>query len=846
MDQLSSPYAKEWKAIAGSAVGTGLLLVTLMFVNHYAPFGSNSFAQADANIQYLDFFSYLKHILQGGASWTFSFSRGIGGNVWAVLTYYLFSPWNLLIIFFSQENLHDFYDTLVVIKLSLSAMAMSFYLSRRFDHHLPHCMVVALGMCFGMMQYNLEQARNVMWLDGVYLLPIILYGVYQIRRGKSIFYLVMPSALAMFFNWYTGLIDLLFAGFWAIWEAALMKISAQGSWKDIAPFALKVVAGIILSVGAAAIVFVPTYIELLNGRVSSLDWGLFHLQWQGSMSSVLKGMTWGTFSTNGHVSLFAGSLVFIGVIGLFAKKVTDVKHIFLLLLLAIFSIAVFYWNPLFLLFSLLKDASSYWYRYSYVVIFSLIWMAGYFFSDSRFHISKLFIFMPFSWILLQTLHAYNTWHNVIASSILFALLCCILGIKTFRLKYCAPFLIVMLAGIDLGGNANYIMRHQDVYRFAGVYHDYVQEEKEQISSIQDADRSFYRTTQTKTFSSYDRDIREHITANYNEGLAYLYPTVASYTSSPVNAHLKFLNNLGYRQNGVNMNIVNTSLLGADSLLGVRYVLSDVPITGLVKDEHKISANEKDVYQNPFALPIAFRVSDDISMHHSNNNDPFLFTNKLYQDIFKNDKSIYLPIAHHQEISDGMRNASFSIISDTSGAVYGNFPFYDKDRNAMIKIGDTYMQRYACWLSPSVIFIPIEGGQQNVQWKSQKDALDSIQEAQFYQVNEAGLKSVSDMAWRKAADIYKVSDTDLHITVDAENEEMLFTSIPVHKGWKVMRNGKEIDTESFEDCLMVIPLEPGHNDIILTFELPGWKLGVLCTIISLFSCFAIEWQRKYRV
>lgn len=341
MDQLSSPYAKEWKAIAGSAVGTGLLLVTLMFVNHYAPFGSNSFAQVDANIQYLDFFSYLKHILQGDASWTFSFSRGIGGNVWAVLTYYLFSPWNLLIIFFSQENLHDFYDTLVVIKLSLSAMAMSFYLSRRFDHHLPPCMVVALGMCFGMMQYNLEQARNVMWLDGVYLLPIILYGVYQIRRGKSIFYLVMPSALAMFFNWYTGLIDLLFAGFWAIWEAALMKISAQGSWKDIAPFTLKVVAGIILSVGAAAIVFVPTYIELLNGRVSSLDWGLFHLQWQGSMSSVLKGMTWGTFSTNGHVSLFAGSLVFIGVIGLFAKKVTDVKHILLLLLLAIFSIAVF-------------------------------------------------------------------------------------------------------------------------------------------------------------------------------------------------------------------------------------------------------------------------------------------------------------------------------------------------------------------------------------------------------------------------------------------------------------------------------------------------------------------------
>lgn len=39
----------------------------LMAFHQYAPFGNNSFAQVDAHIQYMDFFSYLKHLLDGEA-----------------------------------------------------------------------------------------------------------------------------------------------------------------------------------------------------------------------------------------------------------------------------------------------------------------------------------------------------------------------------------------------------------------------------------------------------------------------------------------------------------------------------------------------------------------------------------------------------------------------------------------------------------------------------------------------------------------------------------------------------------------------------------------------------------
>ena len=71
---------------------TAALLTALMVYLGFAPFGHSSFAIYDAEIQYLDFFAYLKHVLEGEASVTFSFDKGLGGNMWLVMTYYLLSP----------------------------------------------------------------------------------------------------------------------------------------------------------------------------------------------------------------------------------------------------------------------------------------------------------------------------------------------------------------------------------------------------------------------------------------------------------------------------------------------------------------------------------------------------------------------------------------------------------------------------------------------------------------------------------------------------------------------------------------------------------------------------------
>ena len=157
--------------LTAALVTSGILLAVFSRLA-IAPFGDRTLAIDDAYIQYLDFFSYLERLLTGDASYAFSFQKGIGGNVWAVISYYLLSPLNLFLPIFNHD-LQFFYNFLVLAKLSIAAATMAFYLEYRFNS-LNKPMILAFAVSFGLMQYNLEQARNIMWLDSVYMFPLLL------------------------------------------------------------------------------------------------------------------------------------------------------------------------------------------------------------------------------------------------------------------------------------------------------------------------------------------------------------------------------------------------------------------------------------------------------------------------------------------------------------------------------------------------------------------------------------------------------------------------------------------------------------------------------------------------
>jgi len=198
-----------------SGLITFLILVILFKIDSLAPFGNKSLAWMDANIQYLDFYSYFHDVLHGNNDIFYTFGKTLGGRNIAVFSYYLSSPFCLLLFFIDPIHFHTFFDLIVAIKLALASFFMAAFLHKRFNSNITSSkqafIIAMLSLCYGINQYTIAQASNIMWLDGVYLLPLTMLSIYELVYFKCIWKLSIIIFISIVFNWYTAGINCIFS-----------------------------------------------------------------------------------------------------------------------------------------------------------------------------------------------------------------------------------------------------------------------------------------------------------------------------------------------------------------------------------------------------------------------------------------------------------------------------------------------------------------------------------------------------------------------------------------------------------------------------------------------------------
>ena len=370
---------------------TFCLLWLLFYIKKYVPFGVHSLASKDADFQYLDFLAYLKDVFDGKNNIDYSFSKSIGGACIGVFSYYLSSPFNLLLLLFDKSQLVLFVHVIITLKLACAAATFAFYLNRRFEEWndgsvKKQALIIFLAVSYAVSQYGIAQACNIMWLDGFYMLPLIMLGVYRVVNGGRPVMLSVSVALAVLFNWYMGGINCVFACFWFLFEFAYSRLYSGDTKaektviKDFAGklgrFIYSMLAGALIS----GVLFLPTIGAMRYSVRGSLDFGsLLDMSFIGDVSSVIDGYSLGAQSQKGSVSLYCGCLALIGFIGIFIGKKHNVKQKILAFVTLVVMLLMFYWNPLCMAFSLFKEVGSYWYRYSHVGIFCILFFAAEFF-----------------------------------------------------------------------------------------------------------------------------------------------------------------------------------------------------------------------------------------------------------------------------------------------------------------------------------------------------------------------------------------------------------------------------------------------------------------------------------
>ena len=819
-----------------------LLITIVAIINGFTPFGNNSSATMDANIQYVDFFAFFKDILQGKNS-IFTLSATLGNNSIGIISYYLTSPFNVLILFFSKANIQTFFNLIVCLKLATCGFTFSYYLQKRFEDKIPLVFIIVLSICYALMQYNIAQASNIMWLDGVYMLPIMLLGLYKTINNKDIKLLSISTSLSIIFNWYTGGINCLFSAFWFLVEEIIKIQNQKQRLKDIAKDAMKYIYAMIVGVMISCILFLPTIMSLRGGRGSSFDWSVLKNTFRGNILSTIQNYYIGTKSSANVLSIFCGSIPLLGCLGFFISKNENHKTKIVLGVSLLMALMFCYWQPFFFMFSLLKDASSYYYRYSYIIIFVLMFIAAYYYK----HIEKeknlnylIYASGTFSLLLLLLNFVKNNnnekhiYYSIILLITISITIFYLINNNNKDTKKWFNIAILLLVIIETGWSSKILMKE---YSFNGIdsFKKYSTEQQKQVDTIKENDIGLYRISQTDSRNMGANNIR----ANYNESLAYNYMSNTGYTSCQDYSQLEFLDKLGYRNEADNMNITNTSIIGADSFLGVKYILSSYDIKGLNKLDIE-KANNKHVYENPYALSMAFLCKNN-SNEYNNYVNPFEYQNEIYSKILGKSLLIYKKIepSKIEQINKQKIRYEFNI-PNGNYALYGSLP-WKKKINEVININNRYTTNYACWLSPNVFYINYENNQAFVEVSTQNEL--SIKEHQFYLLDLSILKYATDKINENTVKNIEIKKNLIKCSVEGKENEVLVTSIPYIKGMKFYRNGKKIEANKFENCLITIPLVEGRNDIEIKIEIPGFKLGVLISILGILIVILDELYKK---
>ncbi|MBP3037937.1 YfhO family protein [Bacillaceae bacterium Marseille-Q3522] len=242
----------------------GLVLIMLKVY----PFGSHSILMADQYTQYIQFYNHFYDTMKGNGSLFYSWEAGMGLNFWGTFTYYLSSPISAFVLLFDRSNLPEAFIFMTLTKIGLSGLTMNLYL--RNICRSGKWITLIFSTAYALMSFSVAYFFNIMWLDSVYLLPLVLLGIERLYHKK---YSLFISSLVLLFvsNFYMAYI----VGIFAFLYFVLRSIINQYPIKNFLAF----MGSTFIAVGISAFTILPTYLQLRTSQYHVIDWNnIFKIQ----------------------------------------------------------------------------------------------------------------------------------------------------------------------------------------------------------------------------------------------------------------------------------------------------------------------------------------------------------------------------------------------------------------------------------------------------------------------------------------------------------------------------------------------------------------------------------------
>lgn len=285
------------------------------------PFGDSTMLVWDMGTQYSAFMSYLTGLKNGLSLFPYSLQGGLGGNMYGLIAYYLASPLNLIFLFIDTSSIPLAISYIMLIKTGLSATTMHIYLSSKRND----CFSIIFGCFYALSSFALCFQYNLMWMDALYLLPLVVLGIDRITEGKSGILYGITLAITIFSNYYIGYMVCLFSVLYFVG----IFIYKRSNFKVIIRYA----TNSILASGISAFITVPSALALQNsssGRILSFK-DLLNFSNTFNLKYVSRYLWAGGFDTNQGIlgqfpMLYSGSIaIFLVVFSFLSHGISKAK-----------------------------------------------------------------------------------------------------------------------------------------------------------------------------------------------------------------------------------------------------------------------------------------------------------------------------------------------------------------------------------------------------------------------------------------------------------------------------------------------------------------------------------------
>ena len=484
-----------------------LLMLAIYFAFGVYPFGNESVLVLDLNAQYVYFFGALRRALFGDASLIYSFSRALGGEFIGIFAYYLSSPLSFIVALFPENMMLDALLALFTIKCGLCGLTLAYYMDQ---HNIgTKTSRVIFGILYAHCGYGIIYQHNTMWIDCMYLLPLIALGIEQLIAKRKYLLFTLSLAVAIFSSFYIGYMMCIFCFIYFFYAYFCISENEIGEKAHFVRSLFRMGVFSLIAIGLAACIVLPTYYSLGFGKTSFSN-PSFGLSARFDLLDLFVN-AYDTVRPDGLPIIYCGMLTVIMAPFFFiSKKIPLRQKVGTGALLGIF------------VFSFSIDAiDKFWhgmqapnwlnYRYSFMLVFLLVIAAAKAFDGiRRISAAKLGAVVGGWYLFLLVFQKIGEFHErnidrdllcIYVSAIFLAVYAAVLALfrhKQYRRTASSVLLVIVCAEMIISGISSICYMDNDVvYSTRSSYLDNKAKYEDSADWILENDDGFYRFDKTK-------------------------------------------------------------------------------------------------------------------------------------------------------------------------------------------------------------------------------------------------------------------------------------------------------------------------------------------------------------